>query len=340
MGAPNSTRLIGVQYARAAAALAVVAYHACQRVDLNFDAGARGVDVFFVISGFIMWAITADRDTRPFAFIANRVVRIVPLYWIATAVVIVASLSGLASGQNDLTASSIAKSLLFIPYIPEGGTYAWPILTPGWTLNFEMFFYLVFAGFLFSHSQWRLWGLSATFAALVILGAVFPPSGAVFETYTSPLILMFLAGIWLAELIRRGLALPRIAAAASIAIGGAALLLVPGDLGPVTVTAVGAAAFALVAGVACLDHRHAVTRWKIPELLGDASYSIYLWHGVALTIAAKAADVADLPAFATVIIGISGGVVAGVLSYWLIEAPLLKLLRPKPRQPAIPISAQ
>lgn len=72
-------RLFGLQYLRALAACSVVAYHSADRAGLSFAAGEAGVDLFFVLSGFLMWAIT-DATSRPARFLADRAKRIVPSY--------------------------------------------------------------------------------------------------------------------------------------------------------------------------------------------------------------------------------------------------------------------
>ena len=66
---PAGDQFVGVQYARAVAALGVLLFHAAQRSGVNFSVGARGVDLFFVISGFIMWTVSTRRETRPSAFV-------------------------------------------------------------------------------------------------------------------------------------------------------------------------------------------------------------------------------------------------------------------------------
>ena len=83
------SRIVSVQYLRAAAALMVVFFHAEGMAAEYFNVGwpsfgAAGVDIFFVISGFIMWITTAPERATPSSFVVNRVVRIVPLYWLAT----------------------------------------------------------------------------------------------------------------------------------------------------------------------------------------------------------------------------------------------------------------
>lgn len=180
---PGVPTYVGVQYLRALAAIAVVVFHAAERYGVDFSQGARGVDVFFVISGFIMWTVTTGRPATPAGFLLDRVRRIVPLYWVATFVLIGATLLGVApTGQNDLSLGSVLKSLLFIPYVGAGAVHAWPILGPGWTLNFEMFFYGVFALFLFAPARLRLLGLTATFSGLILLGVLLDPSAPVLKT--------------------------------------------------------------------------------------------------------------------------------------------------------------
>ena len=73
-----------VQYLRAVAAFAVLIFHACEPVGRSFVVGSAGVDVFFVISGFILWHIAAQRQPRPGAFLLGRIIRIVPAYWAVT----------------------------------------------------------------------------------------------------------------------------------------------------------------------------------------------------------------------------------------------------------------
>jgi exopolysaccharide production protein ExoZ len=81
--AKADTRFVSIQILRAVAALAVVVFHAGQRIAVPFSVGQAGVDIFFVISGFVMWIVT-DNGKTPTEFIRARIFRIAPLYWIAT----------------------------------------------------------------------------------------------------------------------------------------------------------------------------------------------------------------------------------------------------------------
>jgi exopolysaccharide production protein ExoZ len=113
---------------------------------LGFDTfGGGGVDIFFVISGFIMVYTTQSHHVGPFSFFVNRVVRIVPIYWLLTlAVFTLAVIAPHLLGATRAAPSELLKSLLFIPFAKSNGAVQ-PILFLGWTLNYEMFFYMLFA---------------------------------------------------------------------------------------------------------------------------------------------------------------------------------------------------
>ena len=197
----QSTTLYSIQYLRAFAALLVVFHHARIPLPWLYDPLAEykglafGVDIFFVISGFVMYS--AAKSENVVEFLRRRIVRIVPLYWIATITLFL-----LSEKRNILSIGSdkflhIAKSLLFIPHWNLGfPSEIWPYLVPGWTLNYEMFFYFIFAvGLAFRKIEGIV---SAGILLLVLIGAVYCPSGAIASTYTSPMLLEFLFGIWIA----------------------------------------------------------------------------------------------------------------------------------------------
>src|SRR5215510_5466128 len=140
---PESSSLVSIQALRAVAALLVFWGHAINAVTAEVAAdfpplyGPFGVDIFFVISGFVMVYSSErlfGRPDAPIKFFARRFVRIVPLYWAATAI-LVWFVVPYASTK------AVLGSLLFTPRIPSEA----PLLYVGWTLIFEMFFYTVFA---------------------------------------------------------------------------------------------------------------------------------------------------------------------------------------------------
>jgi peptidoglycan/LPS O-acetylase OafA/YrhL len=123
----------GIQLLRAIAALSVVFFHCHFN---NIETGMFGVDIFFVISGFII-AYMVNQTTKQ--FIIKRIIRVSPLYFLATFLTItLAFIKPQWFNHVVVNAEALFKSLLYIPYQIKG---TGPILSLGWTLNNEMFFY-------------------------------------------------------------------------------------------------------------------------------------------------------------------------------------------------------
>lgn len=134
----DRSNLALLQILRALAAISVVYYHAAPQPRF----GSFGVDIFFVISGFVMGMLVINLQSSG-VFIIKRLARIVPLYWTITTIVLILTLIKpdlLNSTQFSII--NYLKSLLFIPYFKNNGLIQ-PLLGVGWTLNYEMFFYVV-----------------------------------------------------------------------------------------------------------------------------------------------------------------------------------------------------
>ncbi|MCA0964022.1 acyltransferase family protein [Salipiger bermudensis] len=280
-------KIYGIQYLRAFAALSVVALHAGKRVEADLPAplydvlslGHGGVDLFFVISGFIMWSISQTKETDPAGFLVRRLIRVAPPYWIATLCFVLMSVV-IGASWVELSGPHIVKSLAFVPHFnATEPTRIWPVLVPGWTLNYEMFFYMLFAATLLVGGSARFVVLTGLLLALVALGYAATPVDAIAITYTSPLLLEFLGGvvgarIWQSApggLLRNGL-LIAMAAVAFLVLGPQ---VDPTDYWSRTI-GFGGPGILLVSGVAGLAGR--VPRLAVLERLGDASYAIYLFH--------------------------------------------------------------
>jgi len=248
-----------------------------------------------------------------------------------------------ASGILGLV-QSVLKSLLFVPHENPAGRIR-PLLSLGWTLNYEMFFYLVFALFLGAPQGLRFPAVASVFAILVLLGAAFPAQNPAWITYTDPIILEFVFGMGLARALISGATLPKWGAGALALLGvcGFALLsrLSLEDL-PHRWIMFGLPATALVAGFVWLEAAGARFAWRLPKLLGDASYSLYLTH--IFTLGAlrwlwTAAEAPQDPLLFT-LAGAAASCIVAVLSYKLVERPLvLALSRFVPRSRASTVRA-
>ena len=181
-----------LQALRAVAAYMVVLYHFLgQQVSqlyppakfLSF--GAAGVDIFFVVSGFIMVVTTMKRDMAPGEFLLHRIARIVPVYWVVTILLFAIVMYGFKPvGIMRMQPDWLAKSLLFIPFDRDGRVE--PIISVGWTLNYEMFFYLLFALSLFVRlALMRTMLLCAAMIALTV-SHIWSELGLLDTFYTDP----------------------------------------------------------------------------------------------------------------------------------------------------------
>jgi exopolysaccharide production protein ExoZ len=304
-----------IQQLRGFAALAVVLFHFIQGSGWSWDVGAAGVDVFFVISGFVMWMVTRHPTTSR-DFISSRIIRIVPLYWLATAII---------SVKNHPPLADIARSLLFIPFDSQVGRY--PVLIPGWTLNMEMFFYTIFALGLFVPRRVQLPFLGTVLLGLTGLGYAFAPSGPVLGTYTHPLLLEFLAGVLLCEACLRGWV--KDARGWVLVVLGLAWFAGVETLGPkvdgldLRPLLWGAPALLIVCGFVAMERAGKRVTIPVFERLGDASYSLYLFHGIVLSVLLKLLPESPL----IFVVGVPASLVVGWLAYRFAELPMLAAMK-------------
>ena len=333
------TTIRSLQLLRFVAAFAVVLFHSYiggrggeagmddLLINRFFALGASGVHIFFVISGFVMvfTSLRGEVPMRPATFIKRRLLRIYPIYWvIALAYLIVHEVIGTAYA---LSPSEILGAFTLWPELSS------KIIGPGWTLSFEMYFYLSFALMLFLPVRYGLPALSALFAACIAMGFVLEPTSPELRLATNGLLLEFLAGCWLAHLYLKGKQLPQAAAIWSIIL---AILLFAGGVvlghrGLPSLIVWGLPSIALVAGIIALEQRFSNPIAKFFAKLGDSSYFLYLCHILVIDLVLiVAGDPSDL--------GIAGLIVFTVLTatfvtivadigHRLIELPMLKFLK-------------
>lgn len=293
-GAPARSTLTNVEILRFVAAFFVLVEHLLHSFERGYvHSGAlqspvpvlwrSGVDIFFVISGFIMLHVSGCNFGSGAAakdFIARRIIRVVPMYWLFTTLMIAAALALPGRVNNSaLDPVHAGLSYLFIPW-PRPDGQLMPPLGPGWTLNFEMFFYVIFAIGLCFRKVVGLTVIFAAFALAVLAGRVFGLGLGPFVFWTQPIIIEFLFGIALAAVFGRGIRLglaTRIGlVAGGLVLGGYAELhdfsfgtrwLWAGI--PSLMIAVG-----VILGPELPDSR--LRRWLIVG--GGASYALYLSH--------------------------------------------------------------
>ncbi|MGA0606728.1 acyltransferase family protein [Phenylobacterium sp. VNQ135] len=327
--APGEVR--SIQYLRGIAAFGVLVFHAAERAGGHFGVGAAGVDIFFVISGFIMWVVTCRKTPAPGDFLIRRVQRIVPLYWAVTLLVVGVALAIPGSFPNlQVTFEALAKSLFFVPYQDPNGLIA-PLIVPGWTLNYEMFFYLLFAAGLLAPARLRPWLVSAALIALVAVRPLLDAENPLVATYTDPILLEFGAGVWLGKLWSED-RLPRVSlgwAMAALGLAGFVAVTLAGvDVATARVLWWGVPALLLVAGAVSVErHGRVPDLWPL-RVIGDASYSLYLVHGLAISAAIRVLGAVGLNNPALVFTAsLVAGVIAGLAAYHLAEKPMMKLFR-------------
>lgn len=203
----------GIHLLRGLAAFLVLIYHIYYvskiYVEYNiqlFEVLYIGVDIFFVVSGFVMFFILrrglekVSLSAYRVKFIRDRFFRIVPLYWFFTIAFFVAN-NQLYPGDNEKNVSLLAlvKSLLFIPYGSDG-IVSPPVLGVGWTLNYEVLFYLVIFISL-SVTKHVFTAVTLTFVGFILLGFSDSHHNSIYITYISnPIIIEFILGAFIANL--------------------------------------------------------------------------------------------------------------------------------------------
>jgi peptidoglycan/LPS O-acetylase OafA/YrhL len=162
----NQSSIYSLQVLRAIAATSVVYLH----IGVMPNFGSFGVDIFFVISGFVMAMVIANGESAR-AFSISRISRIVPLYWIlTTCLLLLAALKPELLNSTTANLTNYIKSLFFIPYLKENGTLR-PMLPVGWTLNYEMFFYFsIWISIIASRKYYLPLTLILLFVSYIVLG--------------------------------------------------------------------------------------------------------------------------------------------------------------------------
>jgi exopolysaccharide production protein ExoZ len=343
VSAAKEQKVEALQVMRALAALLVVVHHSISGKEwmdtspLNaFDFGAIGVQVFFVISGYIICRVGSREDFWKFSY--SRITRVVPIYWFFTALFLVSKLT--VSGFSELPgAGEVAASLLFVPhYSSFRPDQIWPVLIPGWTLNYEMFFYGLFAaGILIGRPA--IFSVAAIVASIG-LGYLLADAGVLFKFLANPVTLFFVLGVLIAKF---EVAIPKrpVFALVGILIWG---LSDPAPLDPtLKFLAAYASAGMILLGALSVKGGGASPAMRFLQSLGDASYSLYLSHTIVLAVVYKVLARLNLSGYfefsIVVCVGLAASIAGGFISYWVIERPLMNFFKSVWRSRARPATA-
>lgn len=339
---PVQNRYSSLQALRGLAAVAVVFHNtnfaqfeltgANNRLLPGASIGELGVDLFFVLSGFLMvsttWSQSGGLKTAG-RFLASRALRIYPLYWVM-ALIWAATLVLAPQASLGRQSADLASSLLLTP------SASTPQLTQAWSLVFEVFFYLVFGLMMLTRQRkaalagWALW-----LGGCALTGFRLPTAAG--HLVSNPLALEFLIGCGVAYLSQRRISRPLLLLVCGLVLAPVgefvrSRLSVDANMAEsLRALMVGAPAGAVVLGAVAMER---AGRLRIPgwlEGLGDRSFALYLVNSpVACLLAATfmtglgASPVRDA-AFATAAFALS--VVAMEVLHLYAERPLLAMAR-------------
>jgi exopolysaccharide production protein ExoZ len=347
----HSKDLQSIQVLRGLAAGLVVLHHGARAVTVNWPSGSNeptvhlfssdrivnlgaiGVDIFFVVSGLIMAHVSGPylaKRKPSFDFLVRRIIRVYPMYALATVIFI--SFAALHfwfdPSRGYLPIRRGLASLAFIPTF-DGNHLVQPVLGVGWTLYYEMFFYLCFTCVLSLSRGPILLPMIAIFCVTMGISWSFPGASPVLVFFRDTIIIEFVFGCSVGILLQKGWL--------SASIGWWALLIT-------------ALALIAVAPVVEFGNELRFIYWGIPSAMivasflkleridiqwprlavavGNSSYSLYLLHVIVIyeLLASVRCLFAQLPGDAIVLVLSAIAACIGYLSFCFLERPLMLTL--------------
>jgi len=345
----HSNKILNIQALRGIAVILVIAFHLqgneakyCHGYTILPDfltIGSSGVDLFFVISGFMMVTITSgcfQKTGAIYRFLYHRVTRIYPMYWFYSILMLVIYLIQFRTGNNTRI-TSITSSFLLLPQSHL------PLMVVGWTLVHEIYFYVVFSILLAVHERWLLalltiWGIAS------IIGGLIPCENVTIKLITNPLTLEFIFGCFIALIHfskKPSLEFAKYLGWPLLFISFVGWLLAysvcikngvqPVSSGWLRIVVFGIPSVLLLYALVTLEK---YSSWLLPNWLisiGDASFSLYLSHLLIIAAIGRIWQKLGIVGF-----WVNGAVLGamfltvlpiGMASFRFIERPLLKFAR-------------
>lgn len=331
--------IYSIQLLRWIAAMMVITVHIEHKSRyLNFPAtsmnwihvGTSGVDIFFIISGFIMCYIIEKKENSPLFFIMSRVKRVIPLYWFLTFIGLIGYIFIPGSVNSSGGETDVIKSFLLIPTSDKF------IIQNGWTLSYEFYFYIIFSVFMLfiKNNNRRFVGVGVFITILFLTGKLIQDHGLYIGFLTQSLMIEFVFGM-LSYFIYSKFKLPVYLSVSLLGVGIVVMIynntLPPIDLRHDRWFVFGVPMFLIFNGLVGMECHIAKLNNKILNifvLLGNSSYSLYLCHAFVLVVLAKVFtrfNVTTNWAFTLSVFSIS--IIVSFILYFLVEVKLNKIIR-------------
>lgn len=325
--------LYSVQLSRAIAAVLVVVCHAIHKqgqlsgTGRIWAFGGSGVDLFFIISGFIMCHVSARKPISARQFLWARVLRIMPLYWTLSLIALAVFIWDPAIVNSSGGTTTVLNSFTLVP---NGDKF---LIQTGWTLSYEFIFYLVFAASLFFARVNYIVFIAVSIILLVGIGMFMSPSSPIIQLLTGSLLLEFLMGVgaylYVCRVSHHTAVSATLLGVGIIMLGYVAYtnhsqyrVIVYGI--PYMIFFAGLVSFE---GLVRLSANQGIGR--VMKLLGDASYSMYLSHPFSLAVGGMILKHLHVhaPSAGSTFILVAASLGGGVACYFMLERPLMRWVR-------------
>lgn len=324
--------VLSVQYMRAIAALFVVMHHSIEKgahYSTNpmgwFQVGDIGVDLFFIISGYIMCHATYNKEISFGKFLKARVIRIIPLYWVLTTVALVIYLVAPDKINSSGGMTSIIDSYMLIP---SDSKY---LIQNGWTLSYEFYFYFIFALGLSSVGIIKYMRPAIIIVFVATIGFIVSFNSVLINFLTNQLLLEFLFGVFIFLFFLK-YKLNQFFSI-SLILSSIILLLLVNFKGGINIQIVdyGLPMVLLFIGMRGLEdtfiNKQQLKISKLFEAIGNSSYSLYLIHPFALVAVSMILDKLGVTGYSYLflIVLIVASLITGHACYLVLEKNLIKL---------------